>query len=164
MTTELDFDEAPRCLSSFAVHQMATAYADDIFSSYTLACTCGAREFQVFDQRHDDQFSGVKLNCVTCGKEAMLFDGTLDGYDGEFGNLDAMKAGAITYTPVDDGAIFSMLIAVFTFNTDQGELMGLARDSAKRPIDLFDWFQLVEDDRDLPFPKGGDTVWEFECA
>jgi hypothetical protein len=101
------------------------------------------------------------LACENCGGEAMLFNGLEHGYDGEVGNADNFKDETTRRklfwrdgTPKRHDRVF----AQFIYGIDPADLSEMAKKSGKPVVDLFDWFNVVEDD-----PKG-EPMWEYECA
>jgi hypothetical protein len=90
------------------------------------------------------------------------FDGLKHGVDGELGNNEHLTGDPFFKELFwHDGTRkrLDRVYVQFVYNIDQLELEEIAREKNISAIDLFDWFNVIEDN-----PLNGEVMWEYECA
>jgi hypothetical protein len=174
----------PRCLAGFEARPAElSAYRFDghgeVLNSYwAVACPCGGDKFSIHGYSYIsgakdcDEYtvflSPIQLECAACGRAALLFDGSIHGYDPE---IDA--ACAPLYDPADNGAVKALYrcedglclndsFAVFARFEYPGDLFDESFAAFKgREKDLFTWFTLVAG---CGHCGRRSTAADFECA
>lgn len=155
----------PRCLEEVkATLVNETANKDNVrFHTYKVDCPkCGAGAFSLVELSTGDSPTAIGFLCEGCQLRLVPFDGLKHGFDGELGNTEHLT-GEPSYEELfwHDGTRkrHDRVFVQFVYNTEQSELDEIAREKNISAIDLFDWFNVIEDD-----PSSGEVMWEYECA
>jgi hypothetical protein len=137
--------------------------------AFQIRCrSCGASAFRFSEVFHGENPTGIIAHCLACATEYEVFDGMIHGYEGEQGYTDHLR-GPRSVRPLVwfDGTSpqASKLVAVCTYSGEPDELEEIAREANLRPIDLFEWFELVANLPDKVSSEWDhETIWDYECA
>lgn len=155
----------PRCLAVVKATPISEAEnADGVrFLTYKVECpNCNAGAFSLVELHTGGSPTAIGLLCEGCHRKIVLFDGLKHGYDGELGHTEHLH-GDPSFTELYwlDGTRkrHDRIFVEFVYNIKQSELEEIAGKKKICAIDLFDWFNVIEDD-----PHSGETMWEYECA
>jgi hypothetical protein len=169
MMTPPWFEDLPRCLSGVVTTRISVPQAPEQPPGIAFQIrSCGASAFRFSEVFHGENPTGIIAHCLECVSEYEVFDGMVHGYEGEQGYTDHLR-GPRSVRPFVwfDGTSPQALSlgAVCTYSEDLDELEEIAREANLRPIDLFEWFELVANLLDQVSSEGDhETIWEYECA